>query len=199
MYFITTCTLERRAILAYNEVAAILVDEWRHAHDRHGWAIGRYVIMPDHVHFFCSAELNAKTLPIFMQRWKEWTSKRIVRGLKLSGRIWQEEFFDHVLRSVESYSQKWDYVKENPVRAGLVETSDEWPWQGEIESLMLWPAAAVADVDDAGVERSVPVKAGITDPGYRKLQKAPMAAAAEWHAAWALTEISASASASALK
>jgi len=72
-----------------------------------------------------------------MQRWKEWTSKRIVRGLKLSGRIWQEEFFDHVLRSVESYSQKWDYVKENPVRAGLVETSDEWPCQGEIESLML--------------------------------------------------------------
>jgi hypothetical protein len=41
------------------------------------------------------------------------------------------------LRSVESYSQKWDYVKENPVRAGLVKTSDEWPWQGEIESLML--------------------------------------------------------------
>jgi putative transposase len=80
IYFITTGTLERRAIL---------VDEWRHAHNRHGWAVGRYVIMPDHVHFFCSAELDAKTLPIFMQRWKEWTSKRIVRELKLSGRIWQ--------------------------------------------------------------------------------------------------------------
>jgi REP element-mobilizing transposase RayT len=58
-----------------------------------------YVIMPDHVYFFCSAELDAKTLPIFMQRWKEWTSKRIVRehavagigdpGLKLSGNLWQ--------------------------------------------------------------------------------------------------------------
>jgi REP element-mobilizing transposase RayT len=147
IYFITTCTLERRAILGSKEVAAILVDEWRRAHDRHGWAIGRYVIMPDHVHFFCSAELDAKTLPIFMQRWKEWTSKRIVRehavagladpGLKLSGNLWQEEFFDHVLRSAESYGQKWEYVKENPVRAGLVETSDQWAWQGEIESLML--------------------------------------------------------------
>lgn len=38
--------------------------------------------------------------------------------------LWQREFFDHVLRSVESYGQKWDYVKENPVRAGLVKTSD---------------------------------------------------------------------------
>jgi REP-associated tyrosine transposase len=93
--------------------------------------------MRDHVHFFCSAELNAKTLPTFMQAWKQWTSKRIARELKLPGTIWQEEFFDHVLRSSESYSQKWDYVRENPVRAGLVKSSDEWPWQSEIESLML--------------------------------------------------------------
>jgi putative transposase len=137
IYFITTCTFQRRAILASKEVAKILVDEWQDAHDRHGWAIGRYVIMPDHVHFFCSAELDAKALPMFMQAWKQWTSKRMGRELKCRGKVWQEEFFDHILRSSESYSQKWDYVKENPVRAGLVKKSDEWPWQGEIESLML--------------------------------------------------------------
>ena len=171
IYFMTTCTLQRRAILACKEIAVILTDEWRNAHRRHGWSIGRYVIMPDHVHFFCRAELCAKALATFMQRWKEWTSKRIVRepvvagiggpgprpvvagigdpgprpvvagigdpGPTLSGRVWQEEFFDHVLRSSESYGQKWDYVKENPVRAGLVKNSGEWPWQGEIESLML--------------------------------------------------------------
>ena len=144
-YFITTCTFERRPILTSRAVAEILINEWRNAHSRHGWAIGRYVIMPDHVHFFCSAELDAKTLPTFMQAWKQWTSKRIVRELKLSGKVWQEEFFDHVLRSSESYSQKWDYVKENPVRAGLVMGSDEWPWQGEVESLM-----PVAGIGDAG-------------------------------------------------
>jgi len=137
IYFMTTCTFRRRAILATNEIAAILTNEWRNAHDRHGWAIGRYVIMPDHVHFFCRAELDAKSLPIFMQKWKQWSSKRMARELKVVGRVWQEEFFDHVLRSCESYSQKWDYVKENPVRAGLVKKSDDWPFQGEIESLML--------------------------------------------------------------
>jgi REP element-mobilizing transposase RayT len=65
-YFITTCTFKRRPILASNEVARILADELRDAHDRHGWAIGRYVIVPDHVHFFCRAELDAKKLPVFM-------------------------------------------------------------------------------------------------------------------------------------
>jgi REP-associated tyrosine transposase len=137
IYFITTCTFRRRAILAGNEIAATLIDEWRSAHDRHGWAIGRYVIMPDHVHLSCRAELDAKSLPIFMQKWKQWSSKRMARELKVAGRVWQEEFFDHVLRSCESYTQKWDYVKENPVRAGLVKKSDDWPFQGEIESLML--------------------------------------------------------------
>jgi putative transposase len=137
IYFITTCIFKRRPLLASKDVATILVDEWRDAHERHGWAIGRYVVMPDHVHFFCSAELDAKTLSTFMQAWKQWTSKRIARELHFSGPVWQEEFFDHVLRSSESYSQKWDYVKENPVRAGLVAISDEWPWQGEIETLVL--------------------------------------------------------------
>jgi REP element-mobilizing transposase RayT len=67
IFFITTCTFRRRAILASNEVAGILIHEWRDAHNRHGWAIGRYVIMPEHVHFFCSAELGAKALPTFIR------------------------------------------------------------------------------------------------------------------------------------
>jgi REP element-mobilizing transposase RayT len=137
IYFVTTCTFRRRAVLATSQIATLLSDEWRDAHDRHGWAIGRYVIMPDHVHFFCRAELDAKSLPIFMQKWKQWSSKRMAREIKLAGSVWQGEFFDHVLRSSESYNQKWDYVKENPVRAGLAKKSDDWPFQGEIESLML--------------------------------------------------------------
>ena len=39
--------------------------------------------------------------------------------------------FDHVLRNDESYGEKWKYVRENPVRAGLVSRADAWPYQGE--------------------------------------------------------------------
>jgi hypothetical protein len=46
-----------------------------------------------------------------------------------------EGFFDHVLRSRESYEQKWLYVRENPVRAGLVQRVDDWPFAGEIHSV----------------------------------------------------------------
>ena len=46
--------------------------------------------------------------------------------------VWQRGFFDHLLRSDESYTQKWNYVRDNPVRAGLVTNADDWPYSGEI-------------------------------------------------------------------
>jgi putative transposase len=61
-----------------------LVREWHSSHPRHGWAIGRYVIMPDHLHFFCAPELDAKPLPVFIGFWKEWTSKGIKQSLRMA-------------------------------------------------------------------------------------------------------------------
>jgi hypothetical protein len=53
------------------------------------------------------------------------------------GPVWQEESFDHVLRSNESLSEKVNYICQNPVRAGLVgrETDYRWLWRGEIPIL----------------------------------------------------------------
>jgi putative transposase len=138
IYFVTTCAYQRLPILARDDVAQILIDGWCGAKERYGWTIGRYIIMPDHVHFFCAPELETKTLPQFVGAWKSWTSRRIrkLHGPR-STTLWQREFFDHVLRSSESYSEKWDYVRENPVRTRLVESADEWKYGGEIELLML--------------------------------------------------------------
>ncbi len=48
---------------------------------------------------------------------------------------WQEGFFDHLIRNPESYEEKWSYVRENPVRAGLVDSAERWPYAGEIVSI----------------------------------------------------------------
>ena len=135
IYFITICTMDRQPVLTCPDVAAILTDEWRTARTRHGWAIGQFVIMPDHIHFFCRAEKDAKILATFIGQWKEWTSKRLARTVRLERAVWQPEFFDHILRSAENYGMKWNYVRDNPVRAGLVSRAEDWPWQGTIEVL----------------------------------------------------------------
>jgi len=46
--------------------------------------------------------------------------------------MWQEGFFDHILRNDESMRQKWEYIRQNPVRAGLITDPKDWPYQGEI-------------------------------------------------------------------
>jgi putative transposase len=137
VYFVTSCAYKRAINLACNRVRSVLVDEWQKARTRHGWAIGRYVIMPGHVHFFCAPEPGGESISQFIGSWKQWTSKRIRVGSTLTTPLWQEEFFDRVLRSVESFSQKWEYVRADPVRAGLASNSDEWPWQGDIAELRL--------------------------------------------------------------
>ncbi|MBN1398672.1 MAG: transposase [Bacteroidetes bacterium] len=135
IYFITACTENRNEILTNPQAAAILIEEWKSAKERHDWYVGRYVIMPDHVHFFCVPGNEAKDLSRFMKSWKEWTSKRIKKVCNLQDNLWQPEFFDHLLRNEESYCQKWDYVLNNPVREGLVKNPNEWRWQGEIDIL----------------------------------------------------------------
>ncbi len=134
-YLITVCTHNRRKILADKRIAAVFRQEWEGAWDRHGWAVGSFVIMPDHIHFFCTDGERGTTLSRFVGGWKEWTAKALKRELDIEGAVWQKGFFDHLLRSSESYSEKWDYVRENPVRAGLIASADKWPFQGHIHYL----------------------------------------------------------------
>ena len=131
-YFITVCTENRRPLLASEKTASVLRNEWEAAVERHGWVVGSYVIMPDHVHFFCTDAAGTTPLSRMVGAWKQWSAKEICPLLEVEPPLWQNEFFDHLIRSGESYSEKWNYVRNNPVRAGLVEDADHWSFSGHI-------------------------------------------------------------------
>ena len=130
LFFVTFCTHRRTKFLATNSVNAALVDFAVRACAEHNVAVGRYVIMPDHLHLFvCGPDdfILGRSIGALKQalgKTIDWT--------KNSDPIWQRGFFDHVLRSEESYGQKWNYVRENPVRAGFVTRAEDWPYSGEI-------------------------------------------------------------------
>jgi len=90
--------------------------------------------MPDHFHAFVVIDDTRLSLSIWMKSLKNSLSKTL-RVLRVPSPHWQKGFFDHILRSDESYSAKWDYVRQNPVRGGLVEAWSEWPFVGEIFDL----------------------------------------------------------------
>ena len=129
LYFVTFNTLHRKRLLARKEVFSALCN-YADKNAEHGRAIGRFVIMPDHVHMFVRLAPEAK-LSDFIRLLKQSLTKELKR-VGVEEHIWQPGFFDRLLRYSESYYEKWNYVRENPVRAGLVSDADEWPWQGEI-------------------------------------------------------------------
>jgi len=131
----TICADGRLPRLANDDFHAIAIEVWRNCEEHYGWTVGRYVIMPDHVHFFAYDSHVESTLSEFVGKWKEWTAKYCRRRLGFMMPLWQPEFFDHILRSSESYEEKWEYVRNNPTRAGLAESADGWKYQGEVTQL----------------------------------------------------------------
>jgi REP element-mobilizing transposase RayT len=127
-----SCNVEgRRHLLANPEVHQLLIEVWRNADH---WLVGRYVIMPDHLHFFCAPVKVAVTpLKRWMEFWHADVTRRWPHPAEKS--IWQKDFFDRQLRVSESYHQKWLYVLENPVKAGLIAQWEDWPYQGELNVL----------------------------------------------------------------
>lgn len=128
IFFITCCTRDR-APIPNLQLAHGAFRDYAERAQAQNIAVGRYVIMTDHLHSF------VKGGPDFvLSRWVGGLKRAISVELGCrSGELWQPGFFDHVLRSEESYAQKWEYVLQNPVRAGLVEDPEEWPYHGEIE------------------------------------------------------------------
>ncbi len=129
VYFVTVCTEGRCAILANARAHGVLAQEMRTAPARHGFSFGRYVVMPDHLHFFCQGA--DATLSAFVGMFKQWTAKGLIAA-GAARPIRQRGFFDHLLRSSAAYQSKWAYVREKPVRAGLVARAEDWPYAGEV-------------------------------------------------------------------
>jgi putative transposase len=92
--------------------------------------------MPDHLHFF--AEPGEQPLPF--DTWVTVWKTGVTRILKMPELRWQAGAFHHRIRSYEDYNEKLIYMQENPVKAGLVERIDDWPYRGELfQSYHWWP------------------------------------------------------------
>ena len=81
------------------------------------------LLMPDHLHALVSFPTN-KGMKTVVTEWKKYVAREF--GIR-----WQRGFFDHRLRGDESLRDKEDYIRLNPVRAGLVSRPEDWPyvWQ----------------------------------------------------------------------
>ena len=128
---LTVCSKARRKILSHEHVHQLLRQAWLSCA---GYPVGRYVIMPDHLHVFVGDnDLARYRLENWVASWKAFVSRRW--PIRAEKPIWQRSFWDRQIRSSERYDQKWLYVRNNPVRHGLVKGPDDWPFQGSMNVL----------------------------------------------------------------
>jgi putative transposase len=129
--FVTVCTQDRRPLLANPAAHAVLLAAFQAAT---WYRVGRYVIMPGHVHLFCAPSTHP---PEPLTRWISFWKSHSARHWPGHGgaKLWQRDSWDTQLRATDHYGAKWTYVRENPVRAGLVAHADAWPYQGELNIL----------------------------------------------------------------
>jgi REP element-mobilizing transposase RayT len=122
IYFITICVADRKSVLANN--AAFSAFKRAVARLRH-WKVLAAVVMPDHLHVIAAPtrDRDAK-VGNFSGALKRWIREELGASWK-----WQPGCFDRLMRSDESLHEKWLYLQENPVRAGLVSNSGDWPYQ----------------------------------------------------------------------
>lgn len=126
---VTVCTDKRRHLLARAESAAAIISAWR---ESSAWLVARYVLMPDHLHAFCApAAPEVPPLAAWVKYWKSVATRHW--PFPDERPVWQASFWDRQLRDARHYGERWEYVRNNPVRAGLiVKNAEDWPWQGEM-------------------------------------------------------------------
>jgi putative transposase len=79
--------------------------------------------MPDHLHAILAFPPD-RDMQQVLSHWKEYAARQIYIA-------WQRDFFDHRIRNSENLEEKFQYIRMNPVRRGLVATPGEWPWVWE--------------------------------------------------------------------
>ncbi len=129
--FVTVCTNKKKDILCREKAHELILDAWRRSES---WEVGCYIVMSDHIHLFVSPSVrDYPELKKWVQYWKMLVSREWPWPDEQP--IWQKSFWDTQLRTGERYSEKWEYVRQNPVRKGLVTCPENWPYHGELNTL----------------------------------------------------------------
>ncbi|HEX8503954.1 MAG TPA: transposase [Hymenobacter sp.] len=107
-------------------IAEIISASLRHFHGK-AYTLICYCLMPNHVHLLISLPDDAPPLAETLQRLKGYTALQANKLLGRTGQFWQRETYDHLVRSPEEMQRVIAYVVNNPVKAGLVESWEQWP------------------------------------------------------------------------
>ncbi len=148
-FFISCRVLPHRRKLAAPEfalLARVIAD--RRA--KHGFFFTAWVFLPDHWHAIL-CPVYPLTIATVMESIKVGATRRINRRRGEGGLLFQPRYFDRALRTVREYNEKVEYIHLNPVKAGMVNRPEDWPWSsvhdyvGNLNDTVVTPSGLCVD------------------------------------------------------
>jgi len=125
-YSLTKC-VDAGIILTDDPFSKLLIDAFFWMDSQKRFSIGAFVIMPDHYHLVIILT-GSNTLPGVMKSLGSYTSREINRRVGTSGKIWQKGYYERSIRKSEDLKEIFDYIHNNPVRKGLIDHPEQWPY-----------------------------------------------------------------------
>jgi putative transposase len=127
-YFITICTCEKQPFFKDVRIAELIDKEIKYRILQKEVIIYCYCIMPNLIHLLLSlADTYIKPLGNWVSAFKRHTAKSVKEKFNII-KLWQVNFYDHVLRDEESMQTISEYILNNPVRKGIVEYWEDYPF-----------------------------------------------------------------------
>jgi REP element-mobilizing transposase RayT len=108
---------------------ARIVETALHHFDGERYRLLAWVIMPNHVHLLIE-QIVGWPLDRLIHSWKSFTAKEINRTQGSSGSVWARDYYDRFVRDGTHFENALAYIRNNPVKAGLVGRPEDWPWGG---------------------------------------------------------------------
>lgn len=133
LYFITTSCHNKQKYFLDKENVKIFFDTVDWLEEKRYIELYFCIAMPDHVHIVFQLTSD-KTLSDVMKTMKQFTGKKIKKRARIESAVWQDQYYDHLIRKSESVYKIIEYCWYNPVRAGIVEHPKEYPyWRSKYE------------------------------------------------------------------
>jgi REP element-mobilizing transposase RayT len=122
----------RKPLFSQPNLASECIDALERSTKKFSATVHAYCIMPDHAHVLVEVPEDV-SLQQFVHHFKTISSYQLKR---LTGEPhWQISYYDHILRREEALGDLAAYIWANPVKAGLVQEAQEYPWSGPAEYL----------------------------------------------------------------
>ncbi len=137
--FVTTHTWQRRELFRHDQPAEIVVQQLLECRERGFYLLHEFVLMPEHLHILLTPG-EETTLEKGLQMIKGGSSRVLGKELTYRWPIWQPGFHDRWIRDAREYRGAREYVRQNPVKARLTETAEDYRWSSACGRFVVQPS-----------------------------------------------------------